>query len=110
MSEATAIEYSALIGALEFYIESGVRDFCTDDANDMASWKANKGSFLPKATTGSAVASGQPISASQLRAEVNAEAAIEAEQAAAVFLMPNPSKLAMARSMSSSKPLPALTD
>jgi uracil-DNA glycosylase family 4 len=82
MSEATAIEYSALIGALEFYIESGVRDFCTDEPNDMAAWQTTKSSFLPKATPNAPFgASNAPVSASQLRAEVNAEAAIDAEQA-----------------------------
>jgi len=38
MSDAIAIEQAALISALEFHIDSGVRDFCVNDAGDMYSW------------------------------------------------------------------------
>jgi uracil-DNA glycosylase family 4 len=38
MSDAIAIEQAALISALEFHIDSGVRDFCMDDAADMYEW------------------------------------------------------------------------
>jgi|TARA_R110002126_G_scaffold13118_1_gene55805 DNA polymerase len=38
MSDAIAIEQAALIGALEFHIDSGVRDFCMDGAEDMYAW------------------------------------------------------------------------
>jgi uracil-DNA glycosylase family 4 len=38
MSDAIAIEQAALISALEFHIDSGVRDFCADGAEDMYQW------------------------------------------------------------------------
>ena len=38
MSHALATEQAALIGALEFYIDSGVRDFCMDSPEDMYGW------------------------------------------------------------------------
>ncbi|MEC7701324.1 MAG: uracil-DNA glycosylase [Pseudomonadota bacterium] len=39
MSENTLAEQDALIGALTFYLESGVSDFCMAEASDMSAWE-----------------------------------------------------------------------
>ena len=67
MSDVYATEQAALISALEFYIDSGARDFCENDANDMSEWSGKTPSFdappmQPQAAAPSPIATIQNIS------------------------------------------------